>query len=151
MKKLFMLFLITMVSCKAIVYTERIIPAGTEINFLDFTRFIDKGFIFSTESINQEYVPLGIISISYNPYRIEKWGEYSPSSLTPTGARHEIEDGVEYIVIPAGSKPVDLNEALDKVYNSAKEVGANGVLFLRFNKLENNVVELTGTAVRVKN
>ena len=68
MKKLiFLIAIIILGSCTPAKILERTIQGETQLKYLDFQPFIDKGFVFSTGGINQNYVPVGVAYYTITP------------------------------------------------------------------------------------
>lgn len=149
-KLILVLFTVSMLAaCNSTEWVTKTVPAGEVTYFLDFTKYAKKGFIFSAEGINQQYTPLGILTLEILPYRNEKWGEHTTGTMEQYD-RLETVDEVIYMVRNDGSAPVKLDEALEMVYDNALEIGANGVIHFKYNRLENNIVEFTGTAILIE-
>lgn len=142
------------VSCTGNKYIERTTPWESLVSFLDFQPYLSKGFVFSTGDINQNYVPIGVIYHVTEPDIIKI---YKPSyNIKTTNAMIEsgeiiVEKDEAYIFSKAiPNQKSNINDILQKVYEYSISKNANGLINLKYSKNENEVIEISGTLIKIQ-
>lgn len=140
------------ISCSTNNYIEKTIPGKTIIAFLDFKPFLDKGFVFSTGDINQNYSPLGVISFLIEPditKTYKKFHSVVMQSMIDDGALIT-ENDQEYLLYKTNpNQNSNAGNLLQKVHEYAISRGANGMINLKYIKLEIEAIEISGTLIKI--
>lgn len=150
MKKSFFLIFIALVACSPKQYIEKSIIGSYSSQYLDFTKYVEKGFVFSTTGINQEFIPLGVINFVFNPDRIEHWAEFKDVYTEYSDTKYTTENGKKYIITYSDPVKINIDSVFDKVYNDALKLGANGIINLTFKENSDKSFELAGTVIKIK-
>lgn len=114
----------------------------TETYLFDFRTYAEKGFYMSTAGINQQYMPLGEITVDCQ-------NGYNPETLK----MKETPDGRAYGVIKKNSEKINCTPefVLELLYNEAKALGANGVIHIEITGIDGaNKMIITGLLVKIK-
>jgi hypothetical protein len=109
MKKIVLLLLVIILctSCQNFDLSKSV-----NVYVYDFTKYADKGFLFTPEAYNKDYSSMGMIYVQIYP---EVKSKYETSGFD--------QKTEEYIV-----GRVKASEAIEELYRSAKDMGADAVI-----------------------
>lgn len=147
------MLIIFLLSCQSQKYIERTEAGQTFVSFLDFQPYLSKGFVFSTGDINQNYVPIGIIDHITEPDIIKVYRSFNSVTTDAMVTRGEVivEKDQEYIFSKAVPKQKsNIIDILQKVYDYSISKGANGLIHMKYNKTDNEIIEISGTLIKIK-
>jgi hypothetical protein len=117
------------------------IPKESAFYGLDFTKYTDRGFLITPESYRGEYSSIGMVSYVLTPEATLITKKVFVSTETGQVTREEKEWKVGQ---------VNITEAIDSLYTSAKRMGANAIINFEFRQEERdypfltNPVKITG-------
>lgn len=156
LKKIFFIIsfsIVFFISCKPIKIIERSVEGDISMFYLDFKPYLEKGFVFSSGNITQNYSPIGIIYYTVEPDIIEIYSQtLSPvtKSMVERGDGI-IENGNQYIYDRSITRQTkNVNDLLETVYKDAASKGANGVIDLKYQVDTQDRIILTGSLVKIE-
>lgn len=135
-------FILTVILMLAGCRTSTFFTVDTYL--FDLRKYAEKGFYMSFTGINQNYMPLGEITVVCQD-------GYDINTVRLKG-----NEGYEYGVLTKESKKIECKESLvlEQLYNNAKAIGADGIINIEFNKTQGkglgNKKEMTATGLAVK-
>lgn len=136
MKKIICFLFATMLfaSCTTTRFYSR------DVYFLDFRPYAEKGFLMSTTTIGEKYQALGELNINCHSGYMKDTGKNWDDDVNMTITKNTKEH------------LWTIDEVLNDIYEEAKELGANGIINIRFSSYRNGEFvdfEISGLAVKL--
>ncbi|MBS3945280.1 MAG: hypothetical protein KGZ42_07275 [Melioribacter sp.] len=116
-------------------------PKTVDIYLYDFTKYAEKGFLFTPETYNYEYESMGMIYVQIYP-EIKRKGE----------DKYMGDPEKNYVI-----GKIDVSEAIEQLFQSAKKIGANAIIRFQINSISKQNsslliegIEASGFAIKRK-
>ena len=138
MKNLLPVFIIILVtSCAETTELKKIEPS--EILYgVDFTSFAEQGFLFTPEKYSGPYLSIGLID-----YEVFPGAEYKP-----IGKSLEYYQGQKtYTLYDWIPDPISIQTVLPKIYKICVDMGANGLVNFKFEKISKSIDYISNPAI----
>lgn len=119
MRWFIMLLFISLISCSTVKPMEEQIT----VSGFDFTKYADQGFLFTPEAYLGEYQSIGVISVTIWP---------SVSESPNVSAKGVTQRQRWYI------GQLNVNKAIDRIYQQASNMGADGIMRFDVRSIERN-------------
>ncbi len=148
MRQLIVLSLFFVIGCVPTEFTMRRVPSKSMTYFLDFRPYVEKGFIFSTQTINQNYTPIGILNVVQLPDTIQSLAPYK-SYFNNVGKEVITYEGSEYYIWKSATISPDIEQILEISYQKAIEMGGNGIIGFDHRVTPGGGSEVSGTVVKI--
>lgn len=110
-----LLISLLLVSCSTTAPLEE----NIETTSIDLTRFTDRGFIITPSSYPGEFQSVGFVTVSLEPRAKSISGGERPSGMVK---------GAEFMTATVYYEPLDLNKALEAMYQKATYMGGDGII-----------------------
>ena len=120
-KRILLATILTILIITGCVTTESL-PGSKTFTKFDFSKYSEKGFLFTPEGYNDDYQSIGMINITFWPEVLKKGDKPDPAK----SYRTTFSAGNRWFI-----ERLNMQTAIDSMYSKATEMGADAVI--RFN------------------